>query len=302
MCMERGTSWAIAPLTFCSLSAVPSFAHRFCAVLKKSRAGGLVIIVEATWKRLGCGFRKWTWPTRPTIDKTQVRGLAAVRKSSIRLRRKGVHRHVASLTGDPAQAHTAVLFIPGAGGQAEQFYQQAALFEDGGQLCNTIGVFYSHHGHGPNTAEHCGWNDLSLAALTEQAVDMYDYALEQISDENRDRAKVFLVAHSYGCAIAVSALYKMPRVVGIMLLAPPIPRKRGLARTALLRLPAWLLDLARILDRRGGVHSRSVSRMLGWNGRGVDSSLAQLQLSTLRSDPCSCSNSQQWHCLFYFFP
>jgi pimeloyl-ACP methyl ester carboxylesterase len=194
-----------------------------------------------------------------------------------------MYQHVAALTRpDPAQAHTAVLFIPGAGGQAEQFYQQATLFADGGQLANAIGVFYSHHGHGPNAAERCAWNDLSPASLTEQAVDMYDYAVEQIADQHRDRARVLLVAHSYGCAIAVSALYKMPRVVGILLLAPPIPRNRGFARTALLRLPAWLLDLARILDRRGGVHSRSVSRMLGWNGRGVeDASLALLQLSML---------------------
>jgi pimeloyl-ACP methyl ester carboxylesterase len=221
---------------------------------------------------------QWLWPRNPGDDETAGGGLRAIRTAKQRVFRLGRYRHVSVLTADASGAHVAVLFIPGAGGQAEQFYKQAQLFMAGAELGRTIGVFYSHHGHGPNARECYSWKDLSAVALTEQAVDMYNFALDQIAPANRERAKVVIAAHSYGCAITVCALHKMPRVAGIILMAPPIPRHQGWVRWILLQLPSWFLDLVRLLDRRGGVRSKSVCRMVGWNGRGADPTLAHLQL------------------------
>jgi pimeloyl-ACP methyl ester carboxylesterase len=215
-------------------------------------------------------------------------GLRAIRENQRRITIRGRVRRVSVLRCDNrATQDVVVLFVPGAGGQADQFFGQAPLFAPEGSLCHSaVAVLYSHASHGPNAREtYAGWESLSFSALSEDLVAMHSFALEQARDPAR--ASVVIVAHSLGAALTATVLHRLPRLAGVILLAPPL-RSGSSERTAtsvaravrwaLLRAPPAVLDVFRTMDRRGaGATSASVSRMVGRRGVGVDPELALLQ-------------------------
>jgi pimeloyl-ACP methyl ester carboxylesterase len=214
-------------------------------------------------------------------------GLLLIRENQRRITVRGRVRHVSVLRcARRATQDVVVLFVPGAGGQAEQFFGQAPLFASNGALAGcAVAVFFSHASHGPNAREpYAGWESLSFQSLADDLVAMCEFALEQVPDP--PRAKVIVVAHSLGSALTVSALNRLPRVASVMLIAPPVkgsseatkPNAANALKWTLLRMPSAILDGFRMLDRRGpGATSASVSRMVGRRGDGVDPDLARLQ-------------------------
>lgn len=225
-------------------------------------------------------------------------GMEMIRNAQRPLYVRGRRRHVSVVneTAEPQDGgiespQTAFLFVPGAGGQAEQFFKQMTLFREGGPLSGHTAVLFSHSGHGPNTVEPYDWESLSFEELLEDVVEMYNLAVcilrkrfppEKQSGEKEHTPRVLVVAHSYGCALSVCALSRMPLVSGVVLLAPPVKQPTSWPKWAILRLPSLAIDVIRVSDRTGGPDSPSVKRMLGEGGEGVEQEIARQQLGKSR--------------------
>lgn len=197
--------------------------------------------------------------------------------------RKDVHVSVVATPGAFEVASTAVLFVPGMGGQAANFFEQASLFLPGGALSSSaVGVFCSWPGHGPNTSPVSAAH-ASPGGLVKYLVEVYEHTLSNFAESRRDGVRVVLVAHSYGCAISANALPLMPQISAKVLLAPPLGggNKVGLLKRILLRAPPSVLDVFRSFDRhpqsgRGALSTASVRRMVGSS---VGEDMARVQLA-----------------------
>ena len=203
------------------------------------------------------------------------------------------------LTPPSPSCSTGLLFVPGAGGTAAMFCEQAAA------LCTSPdsprAAFVEHAGHGGRATLRWAPDDLDPAMLTANVAHAAAALLAAWPPHQRARVRLVVVAHSYGSALVARALRDaaLPQVAAVVLLAPPVLRGVGLVRAMLLRVPPVVLDALRALDRlpgRRGGRSRSVRRMLGgsasealarrqldWN-RGVLS--AVVQALGLRAEVC----------------
>ncbi|KAI1609017.1 hypothetical protein EDD37DRAFT_639157 [Exophiala viscosa] len=169
-----------------------------------------------------------------------------------------------------------LVFIHGLGGSLPQF---APLM---GSLVNIgpcFGIELPGHGMSGFSPKH--YDAYTFGAF----VSLWRTAIQDICRE-KGHKKVVFVAHSMGCSIAAglatdSSLSIL--VEGIVALcpkaSPPTEAETKSARR-FLSLPDTVLDLFRLLDRRGGVRSRSVERMAGKTA-GVD--LRRLQLAFNRN-------------------
>lgn len=165
-----------------------------------------------------------------------------------------------------------LVFIHGLGGCLPQF---APLL---GSLVNVGPCFgIELPGHGMS-----GFSPKEYDAYTFEAfVALWRTAIQDIC-RDKGHKKVVLVAHSMGCSIAAAlatdSTLSIP-VEGIVALCPkasPPTEAETISARRFLSLPDTVLDLLRLLDRRGGVNSRSVERMAGKTA-GVD--LRRLQLA-----------------------
>lgn len=177
---------------------------------------------------------------------------------------------LAILTPPSPSPTTALLFVPGAGGAAAMFCEQAAA------LCTAPNspraAFVEHAGHGGRAGAPWAAGDLAPAALAAAVGRAADALLAAWPAPRRPRVRIVVVAHSYGCALVARALRAdaLPQVAAVVLLAPPVQRGLGLVRAVLLRAPAAVLDAVRAVDRMQGYdgrRSRSVRRMLGGGAR-----------------------------------
>lgn len=164
-----------------------------------------------------------------------------------------------------------LVFIHGLGGSLPQF---APLL---GSLVNIAPCFAIElPGHGLSDFSPKDYDAYTIAAF----VELWSVAIQDICNEH-DHQKVVLVAHSMGCSIAAllsTTEYFPITVAGIIDLCPkatPPPKSETVHALRLLSLPDAVLDLLRMVDRRGGIDSRSVKRMAG-EAAGVD--LRRLQL------------------------
>lgn len=79
---------------------------------------------------------------------------------------------------------------------------------------------------------------------------------------------IVIIAHSFGCSIA-TYLAGSPSlsasIKGLVLIAPKAhtDEKQQKGIRVLRWIPEWLFDGLRVADRKGGLHSKSVARMLG---------------------------------------
>lgn len=178
--------------------------------------------------------------------------------------------------------NVAVLFVPGMGGQAVNFFEQSSLFLPDGPLSSSaVGFFCSWPGHGLNSSPvfaEC----VSPDGLSKYLIEVYNWVLNQFPQNRRKSTRVVLVAHSYGCAISARTLLSMPQTSSVVFLAPPLDTesKKGFLKSSLLYAPPALLDLVRAFDRlprgTGALSTSSVSRMVG---TGVSEDMACIQLA-----------------------
>lgn len=169
-----------------------------------------------------------------------------------------------------------LVFIHGLGGSLPQF---APLL---GSLANVAPCFgIELPGHGSSAYSPKDYKAYTIEAFGE----LWSNAIQDICREHNHQ-KVVLIAHSLGCSIAaiLATTKSFPiSIAGIVDLCPkatPPGRSETVNARRLLALPDAALDLLRMMDRRGGVNSRSVKRMAG-DAAGVD--LRRLQLSYNKS-------------------
>lgn len=74
-----------------------------------------------------------------------------------------------------------------------------------------------------------------------------------------------LICHSYGCSIGALLYQRMPQSIkGIVMIGPKAlvtPHEQE-SKAKLAKTPDWAVDLARKVDRIGGIHSQSVNRLV----------------------------------------
>ncbi|KAK5057686.1 hypothetical protein LTR84_011687 [Exophiala bonariae] len=164
-----------------------------------------------------------------------------------------------------------LVFIHGLGGSLPQF---APLL---GSLANVAPCFAIElPGHGHSEFSPKEYEAYTIEAFTE----LWKNAIQDICREHEHQRVVF-VAHSLGCSIAAmlstTESFTIP-IAGIVDLCPkatPPSKSETVNARRLLSLPDAVLDLLRIMDRRGGIDSRSVKRMAG-DAAGIDLRRAQL--------------------------
>ncbi|KAK5678149.1 hypothetical protein LTS10_009319 [Elasticomyces elasticus] len=169
-----------------------------------------------------------------------------------------------------------LVFIHGLGGNATQF---APL------LTSLVNV-------GPCLAidlPGCGLSDFKpddpAAYTTAAFAELLCAAIEKYRDGENDQ-QVVLIGHSMGCSIAallassaspLRTKLKADYIIGLIVLCPRSgPLSAGEARTVnkLKYLPVPIFDLIRMIDRRGGLQSGSITRM---TGEGADDETRKLQ-------------------------
>ncbi|KIV96935.1 hypothetical protein PV10_00748 [Exophiala mesophila] len=165
-----------------------------------------------------------------------------------------------------------LVFIHGIGGSLPQF---APLL---GSLVNIAPCFgIELPGHGSSEFAPTDYNAYKVEAFAA----LWRTCIEDICTRHGHQ-KVVLIAHSMGCSIstllATAKDFPYP-VVGLVDLCPkatPLSKSETISARRFLSLPDTILDLLRMLDRRGGINSKSVKRMAG-EAAGVD--LRRLQLN-----------------------
>ncbi|OAP58576.1 hypothetical protein AYL99_07666 [Fonsecaea erecta] len=165
-----------------------------------------------------------------------------------------------------------LVFIHGLGGSLPQF---APLL---GSLVNIAPCFgIDLPGHGMSSFSPKDYDAYTIEAFC----DLWQTAIQGICEQHGHK-KVVFICHSMGCSIAAilatspSFPLRIEGFVGICPKAtPPSPSETASARR-FLALPDVALNILRVLDRRGGVKSRSVERMAG-KAAGID--LRRLQLA-----------------------
>lgn len=95
-----------------------------------------------------------------------------------------------------------------------------------------------------------------------------------------------IIAHSFGCSIATylaGSASLASCIKGVVLIAPKahIDEKQKKGIRVLRWVPDWLFDGLRVADRKGGLGSKSVHRMLG------DTSDEQLKRRRVANDMLS---------------
>ncbi|KEF62620.1 uncharacterized protein A1O9_00593 [Exophiala aquamarina CBS 119918] len=169
-----------------------------------------------------------------------------------------------------------LVFIHGLGGSLPQF---APLL---GSLVNIAPCFgIELPGHGSSDFSPKNYNAYTIEAFA----GLWSVAIQDICREHGHQ-NVVIVAHSMGCSIAALLSTAEPSpvtvagIIGICPKATPPSKSETVHARRLLSLPDVMLDLLRMVDRRGGINSSSVKRMAG-EAAGID--LRRLQLGYNKS-------------------
>ncbi|KAG2418278.1 hypothetical protein HFD88_001379 [Aspergillus terreus] len=157
-----------------------------------------------------------------------------------------------------------LVFVHGLGGSLSQFSHLLTSLSNVGP-CFGIDL----PGCGLSSFDPKAWDAYTVNALAE----LLATAIEQHRDKEAGQG-VVLVAHSLGCSLS-ALLASSTSPIGIDLkkhilgLIAVCPRASSLAPQQitsvqrLLRIPGWIFDCWRRWDRRGGLNSASVNRMVG---------------------------------------
>lgn len=155
-----------------------------------------------------------------------------------------------------------LVFVHGLGGSLAQFHHLLTSLSNVGS-CFGIDL----PGCGLSKFEPTNWDAYTVEALAE----LLAVAIEQQRDTDQD---VILIGHSLGCSLsALLASSTSPigtslkeHIIGLIAVcpraSPPSSHETAVARR-LLQIPGPIFDLWRYWDRRGGIESASVMRMVG---------------------------------------
>ncbi|KAF2006310.1 hypothetical protein P154DRAFT_256732 [Amniculicola lignicola CBS 123094] len=157
-----------------------------------------------------------------------------------------------------------LVFIHGLGGSVAQFNPILISLVN---LAPSLAIDLP--GCGRSTFHPKDWK----AYTTDALVQLLAVAIEAHRDRDANQ-KVILVAHSMGCSLAAllasstspHAALISEHIVGLVAICPQAEPPSEKQRKALIRatsIPSVMFDLIRKWDRRGGVDSRSVTRMVG---------------------------------------
>ncbi|KAG0355192.1 hypothetical protein BG005_005877 [Podila minutissima] len=141
-----------------------------------------------------------------------------------------------------------VVFIHGVGGQLEQFEKQIIALS-----ANILAVDMCGYG-GSDVPESYG--HYTTEAYVEDVVAL----LQRYKSED-----TVLICHSYGCAIGTLLYDRMQQSIkGIVMIGPKalVTLHEQQSKARLAKTPDWAVDLARKVDRIGGIHSQSVNRLV----------------------------------------
>ncbi|KAF9311338.1 hypothetical protein BG003_007510 [Podila horticola] len=141
-----------------------------------------------------------------------------------------------------------VVFIHGVGGQLEQFEMQIIALS-----ANILAV------------DMCGYGGSDIP----ESYDHYTteaYVEDMVALLQRYRSEdTVLICHSYGCAIGTLLYQRMQQSIkGIVMIGPKalVTPHEQQSKAKLAKTPDWVVDLARKVDRFGGIHSQSVNRLV----------------------------------------
>ncbi|KAI8360530.1 Alpha/Beta hydrolase protein [Mortierella sp. GBAus27b] len=141
-----------------------------------------------------------------------------------------------------------LVFIHGVGGQLEQFEKQIEYF--------------SHSTH-ILAMDMCGFGGSDVPEGFEHyTTDAYVQDIITLLQRYKSDDTV-LICHSYGCAIG-TLLYSRLELSAPSSSASLLPTSAPMSinKGNLSRTPDWVINMARILDRWGGTHSKSVERLV----------------------------------------
>ncbi|KAL2848106.1 dual specificity phosphatase catalytic domain protein [Aspergillus pseudoustus] len=162
-----------------------------------------------------------------------------------------------------------LVFVHGLGGSLAQFNHLLT------SLCNVGPCFgIDFPGCGLSSFAPTSWDAYSIEALAE----LLATAIDQHRDKEAGQG-VVLVGHDLGCSISALLTSStspvkhalQEHILGLIAVSPsasPPPKHAWISR-GLLYLPSPILDLRRLWDRWGGIHSNSVRRFVG-EGADVD--------------------------------
>ncbi|KAF2766825.1 hypothetical protein EJ03DRAFT_384399 [Teratosphaeria nubilosa] len=134
----------------------------------------------------------------------------------------------------------------------------------------------------------CGFSDFKpddpRAYTTAALAELLAAVIDQYRDKENNQ-QVVLVGHSMGCAISallasstspLRARLDIGYMIGLIAICPKaVPSAHETAMTQRLRsTPIFIFDILRFFDRRGGLQSRSITRMVG---EGADVETRKLQ-------------------------
>ncbi|TGZ77944.1 alpha/beta-hydrolase [Ascodesmis nigricans] len=162
-----------------------------------------------------------------------------------------------------------IVFVHGLGGQIQQFQYLLDYFI---HISHVLAI----------DLPGCGGSEFApkvwSAYTTQSLCEVIYKVVEEFREENQ---QVILVGHSMGCALSATLITKgglMESIAaGFVAISPKaiLTEKEAKQAASISSLPEFMFDLFRMLDRRGGTKSKSVSRFVGKN---APESVKRLQL------------------------
>ncbi|KKK27225.1 dual specificity phosphatase catalytic domain protein [Aspergillus rambellii] len=185
-----------------------------------------------------------------------------------------------------------LVFVHGLGGSLAQFNHLLTSLSNVGP-CFGIDL----PGCGLSSFEPTSWDAYTVEALAE----LLATAIDQHRDKEAGQG-VVLIAHSLGCSLSAMltssfsplGLSVKDHILGLVAVcpraSPPSPKEVASFRR-LLNIPGPIFDLWRHWDRRGGLNSNSVNRLVGAD---ADSDTRSLQVRYNRQSKTSVWRRMAW--------
>ncbi|KAI8086644.1 Alpha/Beta hydrolase protein [Halteromyces radiatus] len=147
-----------------------------------------------------------------------------------------------------------IVFIHGLGGQVAQWQRQLEYFS---QTAHVLAIDLLGCGKSEVSSK---WEPYTTSSLVQ---DIETLLLDRYRNPN-----TVIIAHSYGCSIATfiaASPVLQSRIKALVLISPKdrMDERQIKGLKKLRWVPDWIFDFARTADRRGGLYSTSIGRLLG---------------------------------------
>ncbi|KAJ8658722.1 hypothetical protein O0I10_005446 [Lichtheimia ornata] len=149
-----------------------------------------------------------------------------------------------------------LVFIHGLGGQVAQWQYQLEYFS---QTAHVLAIDLLGCGKSELSYD---WDPYTTASLVNDVISL-------LTDRYQYPSTV-IIAHAYGCSIATHVAASpliQPSLRGLVLISPKehIDDSQKKSKRNLRWIPDWLFECAWTADRKGGLYSKSVERLLGFD-------------------------------------